>query len=474
MLVCLLVAGVFVSPAVNAQTADPSTATITVSGVPDGTSSLAVELTIDTAVISLPSASTDASGALAVAGNNGIGIANLEGGSLPASFTITVNISGVADGTSALTVGNVVDKIGGTAIAGASAASDVTSVTVSTDGGSSSSTTSSSTSSSSSTGGVGGNLDNDTVTITITGDAVNTTSALNVTLAFGDTSIAGLDSAAPTFSANGATQLLTSADPATGVVSAVWNGNVSDGVVTLTAMLAPGANAGTTTIGVSKVEAAGGADITGNVVAQVNPSSVTNSATAAGDCGSFTLLAPDTVTRPGNTAVGFRIDNPGTNISGTVNGSELDVISVNGGAAIVSIPDSGDLTLNVDVTCTEGSSTFSLGPIPVTDGVAGARQPEIRGGNKSARVVNKANVSNLTIRARRRSFAKDATTVEIIPTDKNPNVVKAKRGRVMSKYDPAECIPDGSYANVVTDGGTDARKLRVRGMAGCANPLINP
>ena len=71
--VVLLLAGLYMMNlglAVKAQTASPSEAVITVSGVPSGTSGLAVEVTVDTSVVTLSSsASSSVSGALGVVGS---------------------------------------------------------------------------------------------------------------------------------------------------------------------------------------------------------------------------------------------------------------------------------------------------------------------------------------------------------------------------------------------------------------------
>ncbi|MBI1858570.1 MAG: hypothetical protein HYR97_05600 [Candidatus Melainabacteria bacterium] len=453
VLVMMLVFGSYANIQAEAQTASPSTATITVSGVPTGTNSLAVEVTVDSSVLTLSSASSDVSGSLAVTGAEGVGIVSTSG-DLPASFTVTVNLGGVAAGTSMVTVGMVLDMIGGTEIAGASASSDVSSVTVSGSG----STSSTSSTSSSSTSGVPGNLDNDTLTVTITGDAVNTANALNVTIAFGDSSIAQLASANPTFMGTGATQLLTAADSATGVLTAVWDGTVTDNAVTLTAMLAAGAMAGTTSIGVAKVEAAGGVDITGSVVAQVSPESVTNGAAVAGDCGSFALLAPTSVTGPGEAAVGFSVSNAGSGLSGTLNGSMVDFSGDGAGVAIVDLPSSGDLDLSLSVSCVGASDTIALGSIMVNAG-DGGKAPTVR----RATAKNKSAKTTLTVFGKKLKGA----SFDIVPTDKTATAEKVGGKRIKATFDPAECIPDGSFVNVSTPSGTDAKAIKV--MGACSN-----
>lgn len=457
VLVVLLVLSFFgYSPKAKAQTASPSQATISVSGVPAGTKSLAVEVTVDSAVLTLGSASTTVGGALAVTGMEGVGIVATSG-ELPESFDITVTFTGVAEGMSSVTVGMVLDMIGGTEIAGASAMSDVTSVTV----GAAPTSTSSSTTSS--TGGVGGNLDNDTLTVTITGGEINTSTALNVTITFGDTSIAKLASANPTFMGAGATQLLTASDPDSGVLTVVWDGTITDNVVTITAMLEPGTMAGTTSIGVGKVEAAGGKDITSSVVAQVSPTSVTNSAEVAGDCGTFALVAPTSVTGPGSAAVGFSVSSGGANLSGTLNGSMV-TFTDGAGVGIVDLPSSGNLDLSLDVMCSAGSDTIDLGSISVTAG-SGDKVPVAR----RATAKNRSNETLLRVAGKNFRPPSDVT-FDIIPTTRTADTVKIKSRSIKAEYQSSECIPDGSFVNVTSPAGTDGVRIKVRG--DCANPLV--
>ena len=168
------------SPAANAQTATPSKAVITVSGIPACTSAFAVEVTVDTAVLKLGGVSSD-SGGVSFSDGGSKGVGTFSDMNLPATVKLTVDLTGVASGMSSLSVGKVLDMLGtgGVEVTGAMASVDVSSVAVA----SSSTSTTSSTSSSSSTGG-SGMLSADTITVTINGQALNSTNAVNVTLAF--------------------------------------------------------------------------------------------------------------------------------------------------------------------------------------------------------------------------------------------------------------------------------------------------
>lgn len=454
MLVMLLLSGMFYMPFAKAQTASPAQAVITVSDVPTGTQGLAVEVTVDTTVVTLGSATSSVSGALAVTGSmsEGVGVISTSG-DLPTSFTITVPLTGVAAGTSMFAVGNVLDKIGGTAITGASAMADTSSVTVA------SSSTSTSTSSTSSTGGAGGKLSADTITITVNGQAVAETSALNVTLSFSDPTVATLDTGV-TFMGTGASQLLTDVDATKNVLTAVWSGSITDSAAVLTAMLKPGSKAGTTMISVSKVEAAGGTDVTGSVAATVDPSSVTNGASSSSTSSgvTFSFIGPTEVTGPGKAA--FAVSVSGTKpSSATINGAKVNFVSSDVGIAIVTVPASGKLSLSL----TAAGMATALGDVTVNAGEG--KKPKVT----SASAQNKS--SKTTLKVAGRKFSKEETTVEIVPTDRESTAVKVTKGKaIKATYASSECIPKGSYVNVSTPGGVGAANIKVRGS--CSNKLV--
>ncbi len=454
VVVMLLLVGLYLInqvPAAKAQTATPSEAVITVSGVPSGTNGLAVAVTVDTSVVTLnSSASSSVSGALAVVGSmsEGVGIISTSG-ELPASFTITVPFTGVTAGTSSVAVGQVLDMLGGTPITGASATVDVNSVTVGS---------SSSSSSSSSTGGPGGNLSADTFTVTIDGDALAATNALNVTISFSNPNVVQLDSGV-TFMGTGATQLLTDVNTASNVLTVVWDGAITDNRAVITGMLKAGTQAGTSTISVSKVEASGGNDITTAVLVTVDPTTVTNSNSAQTDLGTFTLLGPNSVTGPGKAAFAFGVSGAMGSLSATLNGNPVTFDSGSTvGIAIVDLPASGNLDLSLVVN---GSTTVDLGTVTVGSG--SGKTPKVRKANAKNNVPAK-----LIIRGKN---LKRATTV-VIPESSTRIIegLKAKKNKVVVKFSADDCIPDGSFVNVSTAGGTGAAKISVKGA--CSRPLL--
>lgn len=455
MFAMLLAVGMFLNIPAQAQVATPSQAVITVSGVPASTQGLAVEVTVDSSVVTLGSPTATATGVtlLGVPGNNGVGaIVGDINSFIPSSVTLTVPLVGVAAGTSMITIGNVLDKIGGTALAGATAMADISSVTVAS--------SSTSTSSTSSTGG--GALDKDTFTIMVTGEAVKQTSALNVTVAFGDSSIVQLDTGA-TVSGSGISSLLTDVNTTTNVLSAVWSGTSTDGTVTITGKLKPGTMGGTTTIGVAKVEAAGSTDITSSVAVTIDPTSVTNgSGSSSSGVGSFSLIGPSSATGPGKVAVSFSATGAPSNLTATLNGSKVEFNSAKTvGTAIVDISSGTSVALSLAASSSGTSSTVNLGSIAVTQGTG--KKVSV----KTASANNKSANTKLSVTGK--GYVKDATTVTIVPTDRTATTTSVMGASIKATYPSSECIPNGSYVNVSTAAGTAAKKIKVRGA--CSNSL---
>ena len=442
----------------KAQTASPSQAVITVSNVPTGTKALAVEVTVDTAVIKLSSATSDISGALVVVGSSSEGIGVIAtSGDLPATVTLTAPITGVTVGTSMFSVGKVLDMIGGTAITGATAAVNVSSITVAAGGGAPTPTPAPT--------GPGGMLSADTITVSVNGQSVNETNAINVTLAFSDSAVASLDSGV-TFMGTGATQLLTDVNTMTNVLTAVWDGTITDSVATITAMLKAGSKAGSTNISVTKVEAAGGQDVTTNIVATVNPASVTNAAPGGTtDIGSFELIGPSSVVGPGKAAVAFSVDGLASGATAKLNSAKVEFGDSNMvGIAIVDIAAMGSVPLMLAVTAGGMTTDVDLGSVSVTGATRG-KPPVVN----SARAQNRKSSSTLKILGQK--FFKEGTSIEIVPTDRATSKDPKIAGKVIkATFSADECIPNGSYVNVTTPGGIGSKKIKVSGK--CSNPLV--
>lgn len=114
----------------------------------------------------------------------------------------------------------------------------------------------------------GSNSPYETFVVNLTGNSLNTTSALNVTVNISPS--AQLDSGI-TFKANGASLLLSDVNATTNLITVVWSGTVTDGKVTITGMLKPGTIAGSPIVTVTKVEASGGINITTSLTTNVTP-----------------------------------------------------------------------------------------------------------------------------------------------------------------------------------------------------------
>ena len=130
---------------------------------------------------------------------------------------------------------------------------------------------------------------NDTLTITINGSVLNSTNKLDITIGFVDSS----DQLAPggvTFKANGATQLLTDVNLTTNTLTVVWDGAITAGKATIIAMLNlnPISTIGNPNISLTKIEAAGGRNITTLVTADVQTSSYTQPISPTPSCQSCT------------------------------------------------------------------------------------------------------------------------------------------------------------------------------------------
>ena len=312
----------------------------------------------------------------------------------------------------------------------------------------------------STTGGAAGMLSADSITVAVTGDAIKGTTAVNVTVAISDKTVADLDSATPTFMGNGATQLLTDIKTDTGVLTAVWSGSITDGVANITAMLKAGSMAGDTMISVTKVEVAGGTDVTSSIATTVTPSTVTNSTGVSSSSGgtttssggvspaSYSLLTPKSVTGPGKVAVA--ISGPKAS-KVTLNGKKVDFVGSNTGVAIISVTTTdADLQLSVD------GMASSIGTLMVTAGTGKA--PKVT----SASANSKSSGTTLTIKGKNLTDA----TVSTVPSDRE-STVTAKASSVKATFAASDCIGKGSYINVSTAAGTAAAKVNTRGT--CSN-----
>ena len=216
-------------------------------------------------------------------------------------------------------------------------------------------------------------------------------------------------------------------------------------------MLKPGTKSGATKIVVSKVEVAGGTDVTSSVAATVTPSSVTNSgggsSTSSG--GSFTLIGPTTVTGPGKAAIAFSASGVKKGQIVKVNGKTVSFSKDRSTGVVIVGLGSGS---TVGLTLTTGMTTVDLGSLSVTSGSGTAPKVKVAtGSNKS---------SGTTLKVKGSGFTETGTTVTLVP---GSAVSGATVTSMSIKASPASCIPRGSFVNVATGGGTAAKKLAVHG-----------
>ena len=145
----------------------------------------------------------------------------------------------------------------------------VTAATTSSSSGSSDSTSSSS---SSSSGSTSTDTTVDSYTISLAGNTLNTVTGLNITLGFGSSGSAQLDPGI-TFSASGASQLLSNVDSSANLITVVLNGAITDGMATIKGKFKSDTVIGNPSVTVSKIIAAGGTDVTSSITATVTTSS---------------------------------------------------------------------------------------------------------------------------------------------------------------------------------------------------------
>lgn len=109
--------------------ARPDNAVIFVEQVPGGLMGLVVPVSFNTAIVNILSAETDAESSLVVFNQEGVGLIKTEG-DLPSTFSFTATFKGLKKGKTTFSLGEVVDKLGGTPIEGAVASTTVKKIKV--------------------------------------------------------------------------------------------------------------------------------------------------------------------------------------------------------------------------------------------------------------------------------------------------------------------------------------------------------
>lgn len=107
----------------------PSTVVISVEQIPDGTVAFVVPVSFKTNKVNILSAESDSTGSLVVFSQEGVGIIKTDG-NLPTEVEFTVTFKGIKKGKTKLSLGQVVDKLGGTPIEGIVATTTTTRIKV--------------------------------------------------------------------------------------------------------------------------------------------------------------------------------------------------------------------------------------------------------------------------------------------------------------------------------------------------------
>lgn len=157
----------------------------------------------------------------------------------------------------------------------------------------------------------------DTYVINLTGNALNSNSAINITVSFtGGT--AELEKGF-TFKGNGASLLLSDIDTLKNIITAVLTGSINDGKASITGKIKSGSITGNPKLTVTKIEASGGKDLTSDVIATVTTSNSTSPSptptptpsptptptpTPEVQGPSIQLIGPDSVTLKGSRRIG--------------------------------------------------------------------------------------------------------------------------------------------------------------------------
>ena len=313
-------------------------------------------------------------------------------------------------------------------------------------------------------------LNTDTITIKVYGTPINLTPALNIKLSFSNPNVAKLAPTSPIFQASGANQLLSEANPNSGVVSVVWDEIIPNHEANITVMLLPGNLMGSTNISVDSVEIAGGIDITDSIVALVDPPSVSNSVgkiiTPFGD---FTLVDSGRLVAPGTAAIAFKIENKPSilsdTLSATLNGNEVDFSSDRFGISVIDLPQNGGKqVLSLTVSNKNQTQTIHLGDVEVEKGINFGLPPRIN----RALAINTPGDTKLKISGRKfgvRRFGREKVRVEIVPLDIATTNNNLRRRATKERLSDQSCVPLGSYVNISHPAGTSAKKIIVDG--GC-------
>ncbi len=309
-----------------------------------------------------------------------------------------------------------------------------------------------------------GGLNKDTFTIRILGSLLNQSSALNIKISFSDPNIAMLSSASPVFQADGATQLLTSSDPSSGIITVIWDGIIPSNEAKITFMLEKGSAMGVTTFSIDKVESAYGIDITNNIALILDePTVVNSSGTDITPVGKFTLLDPGKLYAPGSAAIAFQTENIPSNLTAKLNGLPVTFLENETGVGVVNLPDNAnELNLTLEVNSGSQKRFVNLGNVKLEKALTRLYPPVI----DRAYVVNNSDGNKLKVYGRYFGigrFGKEGVNLEIIPGKSEISNNNLRRRSTKDRLDNSDCISEGSYVNISHPAGTTTKKIKVYG-----------
>lgn len=308
-----------------------------------------------------------------------------------------------------------------------------------------------------------GKLLGDTLTIRLFGEEVSSAIALKIQLSFSDPDVAHLASTQPKFEASGARELLTEADSEKNIISVIWDGDITNNEAKITAMLAPGTKSGRTNILVTKVEKAGGVDITDKIVFLVNPQGVAAFELKDSNVlGNISILDPGELTSPGRAAIAFRAEKNTANVIANLNNSPVDFVAGDTGVAIVNLPEEGgNLPLKLSVNFGSYTETVNLGVINISPPAPPRGSPHIR-----RAVAYNDSLKRLRIEGERFGvvrFGKENTKITLIPQSQSVSRFSLLPRLARVHLSTSQCIPEGSYINISHPAGTASKKITVVG-----------
>ncbi len=382
------------------------------------------------------------------------------------------------------------------------------------------------------TQGIVGNLDSDTLTLTLTGQKLHNlkplppSSGLNIFSLFLDIisdndDVAKIDSF--TFNAAG-TKVISKTikylndgeyindnnenQPFTRL-EIKWGGIITSNDAVLSIKLKPGTKDDTATFELRSISSAVEfIKISDFDNIDFDPSTVTNTleipsvgSVVFSDVGNFTLIGPSQVVSPGKAAIAFQFDNiPSNFVTATLNGAKVEFAGNNiikdgmavteqttiVGVAILDIPtDSSQLDLVLDIRTLPEQNTsnpimiMTSFPFGNTNTVSNTVElgsisiEEASTGSiptiSSAGIINRS--KNSTIEITGTNFSNnDNISINILPTDHPPNLVATKNEKfVRAILTSGDCIPNGSYVVVTTSGGSTTKKFKIKGK--CTKPI---